>query len=77
MILQIGQRVDLDICYIHIPVEVGSGGWKIRFFKYWYILIFFFKLIQRKLIFSMFQNLLLITNLVKVYYILYHFNKMN
>ena len=34
MVLEIGQRVELDICLFHIPVELGSKGWKVRLFKY-------------------------------------------
>ena len=34
VVLEIGQRVDLGICYFHIPVEVGSREWKVRLLKH-------------------------------------------
>ena len=34
VVLEIGQRVDLGICYIHIPVEVGSRECKVRLLKH-------------------------------------------
>ena len=34
VVLEIGQRVDLGLCYFHIPVEVGSREWKVRLLKH-------------------------------------------
>ena len=34
VVLEIGRRVDLGICYFHIPAEVGSRECKVRLLKH-------------------------------------------
>ena len=34
VVLETGRRVDLGICYFHIPAEVGSRECKVRLLKH-------------------------------------------